>query len=145
MLIAIFYTVIEVLLQVVLVLFDMIADRIILGPVDFLVGGSIVLVIPILLLTSMDAGNLTELSVTNHAIAIVIASSEDGLNVLSPGEKAVFLEIVDQVWHLDGCMAFRDRIKNTNFDEILTTLKLPFSLSPRSLKRHLLVQKAREQ
>ena len=70
----------------------------ILGPVDTLECRSILrLIDSVLTLIGMYASNLTELCVADHTIAVVVTSSEDGLDVLSPWEVVVLFQEVAQV------------------------------------------------
>ena len=75
-----------------------------------------------------DDGNLTELGIADHAVAIVVAASKDGFNVLSAREETILLKEGDQVRHSNGMVSFRNGIEHSHLDEILARSQLSLCL-----------------
>ena len=103
-------------------------------------GSSVVVV----LVTSLDRSDFREFGVADHTIAIVVTSSEDGLDVFAPWEEAISLKVCNQVWHLNRVISFRDLFKYAHFNEILALCELILGLSAGTLQGHLFVEQAGE-
>ena len=78
------------------------------------------------LIDLLDAGQLAELAIADLAVRVVIASTQDCLNIFTAREETVSLQIRDQVRHADGLVAPSDLVKDTDLDKVLAGGKLSF-------------------
>ena len=109
-------SVVEVLFQIFLVTLKLVMG-VVLRVVRLLV---LINDLNFLSLTSFyNARNLTELSVADHTISIVVTASKDRLYVFPAREETISLQVSDQVWHVNCMVPFGNRVEHSHLDEVL--------------------------
>lgn len=93
----------------------------------------------------IERGKLAELSIADLTVGIVVTPAENSLDVFTPGEETVSLEVGDQVGHSNGVVATSDRVKDAHFDEVLARGQLSLGLSTSPQQLHLLVHQSGEE
>lgn len=92
-----------------------------------------------------DTSELTELGIADHAVGIVVASAENGLDVFSPWEETVPLKVENEVRHRHRMIPFGNCVKDAHFHKVLAQLELALSFLARTLKLHFFVEQAAEE
>ena len=90
----------------------------------------------------LHLGKLSELSIADSTISIVVTSTKDGLDIFSAREECVLLKVCNEVWHSDRVIPLGDAVKDADLDEICACLQLSLSFSTGTLQSHLLVEEA---
>ncbi len=92
-----------------------------------------------------DASEVTPLVVADHAVSIMVASTQDRLNIVLLGVVVVGAQVIDKARRGYGVMTFRDLVKQLQFSIVGESLELALGLASLSVQLHFLVEEALEE